>query len=82
MLRGQLFGNAPPGVLVTGFHILVRCGLAAWSRYRPQPAAPVTFEPRSSASPRMEHDDACASLAKLIANLILIPKPEMPTCRM
>jgi hypothetical protein len=82
MLRGQLFGAVPPGTLVTGFHILVRRGLAAWSRYRPQPEVPVMCEPRSSVSPRMEHDDACATLAKLIANWILIPKSEMPTCPM
>jgi hypothetical protein len=82
MLRDQLFGSAPPSQNVAGFHIFIRCGLAAWSRYRPPSAAPARLEPRSSTFARVAPDEACASLAKLIANLIFIPKQESLTCRM
>ncbi len=80
-LRERLFGIERPGVRATGLSVLVRCGLAAWACGRHDLVAPL---PRTSLAsvPSSDHASACSTLAKLIANMILNPRQEMPPCRM
>jgi hypothetical protein len=80
-LRDQLFGIERAGAPTTGFGVLVRCGLAAWAQGRHDLA---TLPPRARVASAPTHDEpesVRSSLAKLIANLILSPRQEMPPCR-
>jgi hypothetical protein len=79
-LREQLFGIERTGGRVTGFSVLVRCGLAAWARGRHDLVAP----PRraSISAPTLpDHASTGSTLAKLIANLILSSHQEIAPCR-
>jgi hypothetical protein len=79
-LREQLFGIERPGVRVAGYSVLVRCGLAAWARCRHQPPARTRLELGASIAAPAEDEVTRASLARLIAHLILTPK-RIPSCQ-
>ena len=80
VLRDQLFGIERPGVRVAGYSTLVRCGLAAWARCRHEIPAPPRLELGASNAATAEDEGTRASLARLIAHLILTPR-EVPSCR-
>jgi len=80
-LRDQLFGIERPGVRATGYGVLVRCGLAAWTQCHHEIPVPLRFEVGALAAAPTDDDGTRASLARLIAHLILTPK-EMPSCQM
>ena len=80
-LRDQLFGIERSGMRAAGFSVLVRCGLAAWAVGRPDLAALPPSALFASLPKSPNHASACSSLAKLIANMILSARQEMPPCR-
>lgn len=79
-LREQLFGIARPGVRVAGYNVLVRGGLATWARCRHEIPEPPYLELGASTAMATEDEGTRASLARLLAQLILTPR-EMPSCR-
>jgi len=81
-LRGQLFGIERPGAPTAGLRVLIRCGLAAWAQRRHDLATLPARAPLVSVPTPVEPASARSSLAKLIANMILSPRQEMPPCRM
>ena len=80
-LREQLFGIERTGGRVTGFSVLVRCGLAVWALGRHDLATPPPHVPSASVRTPVEHETAASLLVKLIANLILSPRQEATPCR-
>jgi hypothetical protein len=80
-LRAQLFGIERPGTRAAGFSVLIRCGLAAWAQGRHDLAAIPACASLVAVPTPAEHVSARSSLAKLIANMILSPRQEMPRCR-
>jgi hypothetical protein len=80
-LREQLFGMDRPDAPAAGFSVLVRCGLAVWAQSRNDCAALPPRAPLAPVPTPAEHLNACSSLAKLIANLILSTHREMTSCR-
>jgi hypothetical protein len=76
-----LFGIGRLGVRAGGYGVLIRRGLAAWTRCQHELPAPPRLEPSASIAAPAADDGTRASLARLLAHLILTPK-EMPSCQM